>query len=60
MKLQKAIEILEYKLRWGFYPDYKEYKKAVRLLIEAGKRELDNRSGSKYVIVRQLKSETPE
>jgi len=58
MKIQEAIEILND--RYAKHPNAwkSDYLNAVRLSIEALKRELNNRSGSKYVIVAPLKGET--
>lgn len=58
MKLEKAIEIGHIIVQTGEYEGDPDDSDAVKLLIEAGKRELNNRSGSKYVIVAPLKGET--
>jgi hypothetical protein len=60
MKLSTAIEYLrEYNTERHPYTP-KRWSEAQELGIEALKRELNNRSGSKYVIVAPLKGETEE
>lgn len=60
MKLDEAIEVQTISLDHPYITTNPELRKAMKLLIEAGKREIRNRKDPDYVLVGPLPGETEE